>query len=106
MIFIVGDGDFFDMVKLLQETFKRNVFMFAWSESLDNEIPRLVKPTYLDLLFLEISQPGQRARPTNADRLRGLQEIENFKNRDLLIEAATHKFPDEHDYDNCVMFAI
>jgi hypothetical protein len=35
LIILAGDGDFTDLVRVMSETFKINVFIFAWSESLD-----------------------------------------------------------------------
>jgi len=49
-------------------------------------------------------KPG--AKETNADKLKQHPLIEKYRNRDALIEAAIHKYPDEHDYKNCLSFAL
>jgi hypothetical protein len=59
----------------------------------------------LDEIFERISVPGRNATLTNADKLNNEPRIKDFKGRDALIEAATHKYPDKHDYENCLRFA-
>ena len=94
------------MVKLMQETFKFEVTIFAWSKSIDGQIDRLAAHTnYLDIIFDSISVPGRNAQLTNADKLNNEPMLMNFKYKDDIIDAATHKYPDAHDYDNCLRFA-
>ena len=105
LILVAGGGDFVDMVTTLRDTFNINVFICAWSESLDYKISQLATTIYLDELFDKITIPGG-GQLTNADRLRQEQMFANYKNKAALIEAATHKYPDAHDYENCLTFAV
>ena len=57
LILVAGGGDFVDMVKTLRDTFEINVFICAWSESLDDKISQLATTIYLDELFDKISTP-------------------------------------------------
>ncbi len=106
LILVAGGGDFVDMVKTLSEEFDINIFICAWSESLDDEIAQLAKTIYLDEIFDRISTVRPGADLTNADRLRQEELFDNYKNKEALIEAATHKYPDAHDYEKCLTFAV
>ena len=106
LILVAGGGDFVDMVTTLRDTFKINVFICAWSESLDDKISQLATTIYLADIFEKITRREEGGLLTNADRLRQEQLFDNYKNKAALIEAATHKYPDAHDYDNCLMFAV
>ena len=106
LILVAGGGDFVDMVTTLRDTFNIKVFICAWSESLDYKISQLATTIYLDELFDKITRPERGGQLTNADRLRQEQLFANYKNKAALIEAATHKYPDAHDYENCLTFAV
>ena len=58
------------------------------------------------MLFSDISEPIQGAQLTNADRLRREPWLSELPNKVALIEAATHKYPEEHDYRKCKEFAL
>ena len=106
LILLAGDGDFTDMVKFMLNTFKVNVFIFAWAESLNYGISELGKTVYLDEIFEAVSKVEPGATLTNADRLKQDSLFEQCRNRDALFEAAIHKYPDAHDYKNCLRFAL
>jgi len=95
------------MVKLMQETFKFKVTIFAWSKSIDSQIEGLPdnRTKYLDMIFESISLAGKDAQKNNADKLGEEQMLMNFKYKNDIIDAATHKYPDAHDYKNCLRFA-
>ncbi len=70
LILLAGDGDFTDMVKFMLNTYKVNVFIVGWSDSLNYRISELVQTVYLDELFETISMVKPGATLTNADRLK------------------------------------
>lgn len=70
LILLAGDGDFTDMVKFMLNTYKVNVFIVGWSDSLNYRISELVQTVYLDDLFETISMVKPGAKLTNADRLK------------------------------------
>jgi len=104
LILLAGDGDFTDMVKLMKETYNVRVFIVAWSASVNFKISELASNTiYLDEIFETISVANRGGNPSNAERLRKLPEL---KFSACVIEAATYKYPDEHDFDKCLDFAL
>ena len=105
VILVGGDGDLIDAVDFLQDVLKVKVFVVAWSACLSNKLgDKAFHVLRLDELFDDISEPTVNARLTNADKLK--KHLEGTINLDILVEAATHKYPDEHDYNNCLNFAL
>lgn len=75
----------------------------AWSASVNFKISALASNTiYLDEIFEKISEANRGGTLSNAERLRKLPEL---KFSEVVIEAATYKFPNEHDFDKCFDFA-
>ena len=104
LILVAGDGDFTDMVKFMKETFNVRVFMFAWSASVNYQISTIASDIiYLDEIFESVSEANRGSQLTNAEKLR---TIEILKGRESVIEAATHKWPEPHEYNKCLEFAI
>ncbi len=106
LILVTGDGDFTDMIKFMKNTLNVKVFIVAWFNSVNWGITELAETIYLDELFDSISVVNPGGTLTNADRLKQEPLFANFSNKDALIEAAIHKYPETHDYKNCLMFAI
>ena len=71
LILVAGDGDFTDMVLFMKNTKNVNVYIFAWSGSVNHEISKKATQTFfLDDLVKDISKPKKNAKLTNADRLK------------------------------------
>jgi uncharacterized LabA/DUF88 family protein len=62
LILVAGDGDFIDMVKCMQEIYKVEVYVIAWSNSLSYNMGELAdEKLHLDTIFKLISEPRQGA---------------------------------------------